>query len=68
MLPHPLQRDTYAHLATGDGDRCVEEVKIGELPIDAIVGYVEGFESLVQRIVDYNGALEGSALQSERGD
>lgn len=65
MMPHALHLDADAHLAARDIDRGVEEVKVGEGAVDAVVEYVDGFEPVIERIVDCDGPLEGAAFQGE---
>ncbi len=66
VRPHLLQRRADAHLPARHGCRCVDEVQVRQLPVDAVVHNVHAFEARVERIVDGYDALQRAALQRQR--
>ena len=68
MFPHLLNAHANAHLVRRDAGYGVKQVEIGELPVHAVVDYVEGLEAVGEGVVDCEGALEGAGFERERGD
>ena len=63
VVPHALEGNSDAHLPTGYGDSGIEQVQVGQLPIDAIIYYVQGFEAPIQGVVQNQDSLERPAFQ-----
>lgn len=55
-------------MVRGDVGYGVEEVEIRELPVHAVVDYVEGLEAVGEGVVDCEGALESAGFEREGGD
>ena len=68
MFPHLLDAHANAHLVRRDVGYGVKQVEVGELPVHAVVYYVEGLEAVGEGVVDREGALEGTGFERERGD
>lgn len=68
VLPHLLQRDANAHLAIHDSDRSIEEVKIRQLAVDAVIDDVDLFEAVVECVINNDDSLKGTALERQRPD
>lgn len=68
MLPHLLNRHADAHLVRCDVSYGVEEIEVRELPVHAVVDYVEGLEAVGEGVVDCQGALESTGFEREGGD
>ena len=57
MMPHLLQCRTDTHLPTCDRDYSIQEIQIRELAINAIVDNMNRLETVIERIVNDQGAL-----------
>lgn len=67
-VPHLLEANGDTHLALGDVADGVDEIEVGELAVDAVVGNVEVLEAVLLGVVESNGALERAALERQAGD
>lgn len=68
MFPHLLNAHANSHLVRRDVGYGVKQVEVGELPVHAVVDYMEGLEAVGEGVVDCEGALKGAGFERQRGD
>ncbi|KAH6606308.1 hypothetical protein Trco_005461 [Trichoderma cornu-damae] len=66
MPSHLLNGSFNAHLASRDINNGIDEVKVGQLAIRAVVNDVEFMITLLTRIVNRKGSLKGPRLEWQR--